>query len=232
MKLSKNLIRRIVTELSSSIYVVGFSVENSKINKIKIYNKIYEETAYHARFVKNFGGNLCHTHFTVIKDWMIPGFSFSGFTIGIEFHIEKDTNKHYCGYGFKKIYGNKELFHSFILNNDKNIITQEDYKYEPSYGLINKPFDTPIIERKVNSCDDYCFCPASLKKKLKDIQKPLFNCVSLKNQKLIKTIKKHNFSIVNYGESGKEEKIYFLNKNKNKIEPIFELIIDMGFDLN
>ena len=34
MKLSKNLIRRIVTELSSSIYVVGFSVENSKINKI------------------------------------------------------------------------------------------------------------------------------------------------------------------------------------------------------
>lgn len=222
-----DLIAPIVTESGNNAYVVGASFKNSYITKIKIYNKIYTRTTELDNFAKNFGGRLCHTQFTCTDDWRLPGYSFSGFTFAVEFHLKNLEWIYYYAYGFKKHYP-EEVFHSFILDNNKDIIKQEDYHYATyeNYGAVKKPFKTRIIEYKKNNRDSFCFSPSSEKIKIKDLQKPLLSCVSTKNKKLVNKIIKHNFSLVNYGQSGDEEKVYFLHKNSNQIEPILNLLVD------
>lgn len=222
-----NLITPIVTKDENNAYVVGASFKNSYITKIKIYNKIYTRTIELDDFAKDFGGYLCHTHFTRTNDWWLPGCGFSGFTFGVEFCLENLKWVYQYGYGFKKHYP-EEVFHSFILNDNKDIIKQEDYHYVnyEKYGEIKKPFKTRIIEYKKNNRNNFCFSPSSEKIKIKDLQKPLLNCVSTKNKKLVNKISEHNFSLVNYGQSGEEEKVYFLHRNSSQIEPILNLLVD------
>ena len=222
-----NLITPITIDSEYNAYVIGVSLKNSYVTKIKIYNKIYTRTTDLDNFAKRFGGFLCYTHFTKTDDWRLTGHSFSGFTFGVEFYFKDLIWNHHYGYGFKKYYP-QEVFHSFILNDTKDIIKQEDYYYTlyKNYGEIKKPFKTRMIEYKKNDTNSFCLCPSSEKIKIKDMQEPLLKCVSTKNKKITKKIISHNFSIVNYGQSGEEEKVYFLHRKSNQIEPILNLLVD------
>jgi len=213
MKSLKSLIQPIVFNGGKNIYVVGLSLENGNINKVKIYNKIYDKNLIYNDYLNKFGGQACLNAYNNTNEWknLHPG--FSGFTIGVE--IDKN-NEYKYGFGYKDKKENQIFFECFYLNKDKNIIAKEKYLYiESEKATINNKMQTKIIEIKENNFNCYCYCPEINLKNIKEIENKIELSISQINHKFFKLIKKysHEFCILNYGVNENEEKIYILSKN-------------------
>ncbi len=216
MKSLQNLIQPVVFNGGKNIYVLGLSLSNGKISKIKIYNKIYLHDNIYDNFLKTFGGQVCLNSYYNTNEWKNSYPGFSGFTVGAEI-----TNDNQCkyGYGYKNKKENEIFFECFYLDEEKNIIAKEKYLYlETEKILANNKMKTKLIEIKENDFQCYCYCPKINLINAKEIENKIELCVSKINHQTFKTIKnyKEEFYVLNYGVNKNEEKIYLLSANDSK----------------
>ena len=132
----KDIINPIIFDGGKNIYSAGLSLKEGKIQKIKIYNKIYEHFDAYFDFLLSFGGEECLKYYTDTKEWkkLHPG--FSGFTVGVEFSYDSEGKiKLNHGFGFKDFKEGVLTFNAYYINENREIIDHEIYDYLLSSSL-------------------------------------------------------------------------------------------------
>jgi len=225
----KDIINPIIFDGGKNIYSAGLSLKEGKIQKIKIYNKIYEHFDAYFDFLLGFGGKECLKYYTDTKEWkkLHPG--FSGFTVGVEFSYDLEGKIQLKqGFGFKDFKEGVITFNAYYLNNNREIIEHEIYDYLLSSNLkkIDSKMQTHFIEAKRLNHNDFCFCPLISHSNTIETEDNVRYSLSEKNKRIFDFIKDidKNFFILNYGRNDDCEKIYLVSDKNKDIENLIYLL--------
>ena len=231
----KDIINPIIFDGGKNIYSAGLSLKEGKIQKIKIYNKIYEHFDAYFDFLLSFGGEECLKYYSTTKEWKKTYPGFSGFSIGVEFHYDIDRQLIYnYGFGFKDLKEGVLTFNAYYINENREIIDHEIYDYLLSSSLkkIDSKMQTHFIEAKRLNPNDFCFCPLISHSNTTETEDNVRSSLSGKNKTIFDFIKDidENFFILNYGRNDDCEKIYLVSdKNKDIQNLIYLLNCVSGF---
>lgn len=231
----KDIINPIIFDGGKNIYSAGLSLKEGKIQKIKIYNKIYEHFDAYFDFLLSFGGEECLKYYTDTKEWkkLHPG--FSGFTVGVEFSYDLEGKiKLNYGFGFKDFKEGVLTFNAYYINENREIIEHEIYDYLLSSSLkkIDSEMQTHFIEAKRLNSNDFCFCPLMSHSNAAETEDDVRHSLTQKNKKVFDFIKDMDkkYFILNYGRNNDCEKIYLVSdKNKDIQNLIYLLNCVSGF---
>lgn len=225
----KDIINPIIFDGGKNIYSAGLSLKEGKIQKIKIYNKIYEHFDAYFDFLLSFGGEECLKYYTDTKEWkkLHPG--FSGFTVGIEFSYDSEGKiKLNHGFGFKDFKEGVLTFNAYYINEKREIIDHEIYDYLLSSSLkkIDSKMQTHFIEAKRLNPNDFCFCPLISHSNVTETEDNVRHSLSQKNKKVFDFIKDMDkkYFILNYGRNEDCEKIYLISNKNKEIENLIYLL--------
>ena len=225
----KDIINPIIFDGGKNIYSAGLSLKEGKIQKIKIYNKIYEHFDAYFDFLLSFGGEECLKYYTDTKEWkkLHPG--FSGFTVGVEFSYDSEGKiKLNHGFGFKDFKEGVLTFNAYYINEKREIIDHEIYDYLLSSSLkkIDSKMQTHFIEAKRLNPNDFCFCPLISHSNVTETEDNVRHSLSQKNKKVFDFIKDMDkkYFILNYGRNEDCEKIYLISNKNKEIENLIYLL--------
>lgn len=225
----KDIINPIIFDGGKNIYSAGLSLKEGKIQKIKIYNKIYEHFDAYFDFLLSFGGEECLKYYTDTKEWkkLHPG--FSGFTVGVEFSYDSEGKiKLNHGFGFKDFKEGVLTFNAYYINENREIIDHEIYDYLLSSSLkkIDSKMQTHFIEAKRLNFNDFCFCPLISHSNVTETEDNVRHSLSQKNKKVFDFIKDMDkkYFILNYGRNEDCEKIYLISNKNKEIENLIYLL--------
>lgn len=225
----KDIINPIIFDGGKNIYSAGLSLKEGKIQKIKIYNKIYEHFDAYFDFLLNFGGEKCLKYYTDTKEWkkLHPG--FSGFTLGVEFSYDSEGKiKLNHGFGFKDFKEGVLTFNAYYVNENREIIDHEIYDYLLSSSLkkIDSKMQTHFIEAKRLNPNDFCFCPLISHSNTTETEDNVRSSLSGKNKTIFDFIKDMDkkYFILNYGRNEDCEKIYLISNKNKEIENLIYLL--------
>jgi hypothetical protein len=212
-----------------NIYSAGLSLKDGKIQKIKIYNKIYEHFDAYVDFLLNFGGEECLKYYTDTKEWkkLYPG--FSGFTVGVEFNYDSEGKiKLNHGFGFKDFKEGVLTFNAYYVNENREIIDHEIYDYilSSSFKKTDTKMQTHFIEAKRANSNDFCFCPLISHSNVTETEDNVRHSLCQKNKKIFDFIKDMDkkYFILNYGRNEDCEKIYLISNKNKEIENLIYLL--------
>ena len=216
----ENIITPIIFNGGKNIYALGLCLNGGRIHKIKLWNKIYDNSSVYHDYLYSFGGEECLKYYTNTKEWkkLHPG--FSGFTVGVEFSYDLEGEIQLKqGFGFKDFKEGVITFNAYYLNNNREIIEHEIYDYLLSSNLkkIDSKMQTHFIEAKRLNHNDFCFCPLISHSNTIETEDNVRYSLSEKNKRIFDFIKDidKNFFILNYGRNDDCEKIYLVS-DKNK----------------
>jgi len=222
----ESLIQKIKCDKINNIYLLGLNLQDGKIIKIKIYNKIYQHHLRIYEFLYNFGSSECLNLYCEDDIWQKYDPGFSGFTVGLELFLEKNYWNYRYGYGCKKRFNDDIYFQSFIIDQNKNIIDYEIYKYISfdKYKLPINKLKTDLIEVQEKNINNYCYCPKISKHTIHELQINIKNSLNNSNKLIFDNLIDRNLYAVNYGQSENYEKLYILHKNKKSVLEIINTI--------
>lgn len=225
----ERIIKSIIFDGGKNIYSSGLSIKDGKIQKVKIYNKIYEHSDAYNEFLLNFGGEDCLKYYLNTKEWkkLYPG--FSGFVVGVEFYY--DSNGEIIlnyGFGFKDLKEGVLTFNAYYINNNHEIIGHEIYDYllSSNFKKIDCKMQTHFIEAKRSNYNDFCFCPSIAHSNITETEDDVRHSLSENNKHIFDFIKNidKNYFILNYGRNENHEKIYLISNKNKEIENIIYLL--------
>ena len=132
----ENIITPIIFNGGKNIYALGLCLNGGRIHKIKLWNKIYDNSSVYHDYLYSFGGEECLKYYTNTKEWkkLHPG--FSGFTVGVEFNYDSGGEIELKqGFGFKD-FG----FQNMILEELKSIMTTNHSQTLLQQKIKARPF--------------------------------------------------------------------------------------------
>ena len=225
----ENIITPIIFNGGKNIYALGLCLNQGKIQKIKLWNKIYDNSVIYHDHLYSFGGEECLKYYSTTKEWKKTYPGFSGFSIGVEFYYDIDRQLIYnYGFGFKDLKEGVLTFNAFYLNEERKIINDEIYDYVSTNNEqlpLNK-MQTDYIEIKRLNPDSYCYCPKIEHNNRREIEHNIQNSLSEKNRSIFFYIKDLNkkYFILNYGVNPSYEKIYLVSEESQNINNLFDLL--------
>lgn len=229
MTLFEDITTPIIFNGGKNIYALGLCLKDGKIQKTKIYNKIYDHSFIYHDYLSIFGGEECLKFYLSTKEWknIYPG--FSGFSTCVEFYFN-NNGKPVLNYafGFKDSNEGVLTFNAYYLNEYHEVIGNEIYDYVLS-NTMNLPFkkmQTDLIEVKRFQPSSYCYCPKIAHSNRVEIEHNIKYSISEKNRIIFDTIKNlnKNYYILNYGINTDYEKIYLVSEENKNINDLFYLL--------
>lgn len=225
----EDIIKPIVFNGGKNIYALGLCLNQGRIIKIKLWNKIYENLPIYHDYLYSFGGEKCLNYFLKTKEWKKSYPGFSGFATGVEFYYDINQQLVYnYGFGFKDFKEGLLTFNAFYLNQNHEIISNEIYDYVSTNNIkisLNKMQSEYIEIKRLNS-NSYCYCPKIEHNNLREIEYDVQQSLSKENKTIffyIKNLSK-NYFILNYGINPDYEKIYLVSEENKNIDNLFDLL--------
>jgi hypothetical protein len=225
----ENIITPIIFNGGKNIYALGLCLNGGRIHKIKLWNKIYDNSSVYHDYLYSFGGEECLKYYSTTKEWKKTYPGFSGFATGVEFHYDANQKLIYnYGFGFKDLKEGVLTFNAFYLNEEREIISDEIYDYVVANDaqLVSNKMQTNYIEVKRLNPDTYCYCPKIEHNKNREIEHEIQCSLSEKNKEIFFYIKDLNkkYLILNYGVNPDYEKIYLVSEDNQNINNLFDLL--------
>ena len=110
----ENIITPIIFNGGKNIYALGLCLNGGRIHKIKLWNKIYDNSSVYHDYLYSFGGEECLKYYSTTKEWKKTYPGFSGFATGVEFHYDANQKLIYnYGFGFKDLKEGVLTFNAF-----------------------------------------------------------------------------------------------------------------------
>lgn len=231
MKRLNSIIQNIKSNGPNNIYALGLNLKDGFLINCKVYNKIYKQEKKYENFLCEFGGEKCVEYFLTTSEWTnyYPG--FSGFTLGVEIDLKNNDLNHKYGFGFKDKKQGELSFNAFYLNEKKEIVEQEKYKYV--YAIDRKDIKNYLgvkwYEVKYGEEDNYSFCPKIVYNLFPKIEYNILDFLDPLNKNVFRYIKDYDedFYILNCGENSQSQKIYLIHNENRNADKLINLLVSL-----
>ena len=146
----ENIITPIIFNGGKNIYALGLCLNGGRIHKIKLWNKIYDNSSVYHDYLYSFGGEKCLKYYSTTKEWKktYPGFS------------DIITDKGYCPGDLLTFRGKLNITKSYLRKKIEN----KESRIDP-YGLLDS-YQKNLSFFKSVKIDRTLFCEKGFTKAL------------------------------------------------------------------